>query len=251
MADLSGKTALVTGAANGIGRATVERLIADGASVVAVDLAVPKGVHHAHVAWVEADVTSTEALSAAAERANAFGRLDVCIANAGIGKVENFLDGTQASWHQIVDVNLIGVMVTLQAAARLMVADGGGGRLLATASIAGIRGEAQVSAYCATKGGVIALMRSLAIELAPHNITANAVAPGQVATDLNAADVAVISAREGIDPEAFMANILAQVPARRMARPEEIAGVFAFLASEDAAYISGATIRIDGGELAV
>jgi NAD(P)-dependent dehydrogenase (short-subunit alcohol dehydrogenase family) len=143
-------------------------------------------------------------------------------------------------------------MITLQAAARLMISDGKGGRLLATASITGVHGDALAPAYCTSKGGVISLIRSLAVELAPHGITANAVAPGQIATELGDADAAVMGRRQGKNVQRCLTDFLAtRVPLGRRGEAREVAALFVFLASEDAAFISGETVRIDGAELAV
>jgi NAD(P)-dependent dehydrogenase (short-subunit alcohol dehydrogenase family) len=253
MPNLQGKTALITGGANGIGRATVDRFLADGAAVIAMDRALDGSAKAGErVRWFEGDVTDALALRDAAELAKEqFGRLDVCVANAGVGRLEEFLGGSPASWQEVLAVNLLGVMATLQAAARLMVEDGGGGRLLATASIAGLHGEPLSAAYSASKGGVLALTRALAIELAPHRITVNAVAPGQVATALNRTDARIMGEREGKTLEEYERDFLqAAVPLQRIGDPAEVAALFAFLASEDAAFITGATFRIDGGELA-
>lgn len=248
MTGLNGKTALVTGAAKGIGRATVARLCAEGAHVIAVDLLPDPGeLPAAH--WVQADVSDEKSIAEALSSALPGRRLDICVANAGISLVEEFLDGSPASWLPVLRVNLLGVMVCLQAAAKLMVADGRGGRLLATSSIAGMRGEPLIAAYSASKGAVAALIKALAVELAPYDITANAVAPGQIATDLNAADALVLSRREGKPVDKFTAEFVANhVPARRMGDPEEVAALFAFLASDEAAFINGSVIRIDGAE---
>ncbi len=255
MKTLEGKTAIVTGAARGIGRATVERFVADGARVIAVDLSVEAELSSSadeSVQWLAGDVSSPASVAAAVDAATAAGGLDVCVANAGVGGIEYFLDGDVDSWLAVLRVNLLGVMVTLKAAAEAMVAQGHGGRLLATGSIAGLHGEQGAPAYTASKGGVMALMRALAIELAPHGITANSVAPGQIDTELNAADLKVFSDREGVPFDDYRATtIRASVPAGRMGRPEEVASVFAFLASDTANFITGATVRIDGGELAI
>ncbi len=168
MGCLEGRRALVTGAATGIGAATVERFRAEGASVLGVDVA--PGFE-----GFTADATDPDQMAAAVRAA---GELDVCVANAGVSLMEPFLDGSVASWTRVIRVNLIGVMVTLQAAARAMPR---GGRLLATASIAGLHGEAAAAAYCASKAGVVALVKTLSIELGPA-ITVNAVAPGQIET---------------------------------------------------------------------
>jgi NAD(P)-dependent dehydrogenase (short-subunit alcohol dehydrogenase family) len=165
--------------------------------------------------------------------------------------MEDFLDGTTASWERVLRVNLIGVVLTLQAAARSMVEGGGGGRLLATASIAGLHGEAGASAYCASKAGVISLVRTLAIELGPHRITANAVAPGQIDTAMYARDlesVAQAASRPG--SELLREHLDSRVPAGRLGSPDEVAALFAFLASDEAAFVNGAVLRMDGGELA-
>jgi NAD(P)-dependent dehydrogenase (short-subunit alcohol dehydrogenase family) len=238
MASLEGRRALVTGAGTGIGAATVARFEAEGAKVFGVDVV-------AGYPGLVADVTDPDELSAAILSA---GELDICVANAGVSLMEPFLEGGLGSWRRVVDVNLLGVMLTLQAAAGAMPR---GGRLLATASIAGLHGEREAAAYCASKAGVIALVRTLAIELAPLGITVNAVAPGQIETGMNRRDLELVSERVGRPAEDVLRDHLDRnVPMRRMGAPEEVAALFAFLASDDAAFISGAVIPVDGGELA-
>jgi glucose 1-dehydrogenase len=253
VSDLRGKTAVITGAASGIGRATVERFQRDGAVVIAVDRE-PKTVSlSTKVArWVQADIRDPDAAAAAAAAARELGGMDICVANAGISRLEGFLDGSPDSWQPILNVNLLGVMLTLRAAAHEMVGQARGGRLLATASVAGIRGEPFSAAYAASKGGVMALIRTLAVELASHRITVNAVAPGQIDTALNRADLRALAERRRQDPEEYQADYLASnVPVGRLGTPAEVAALFAFLASDDAAFITGATLRLDGGELPV
>lgn len=255
MSMLHGKTVIVTGAGRGIGLATVERFAAEGAHVIAVDLNVDSKSSSGadgSIEWLAGDVSSPTAMAAAVDLATAAGGLDICVANAGVGRIEDFLDGDLESWMSVLRVNLLGVMVTLQASARAMVSQGRGGRLLATASIAGVHGEPSATAYAASKGGVLSLMRALAVEFAPHRITANSVAPGQIDTEMNSADLRVFSDREGVPYEDFRSSMIqANIPAGRMGRPEEVASLFAFLASDAAAFITGVTVRIDGGELAI
>jgi NAD(P)-dependent dehydrogenase (short-subunit alcohol dehydrogenase family) len=237
MPALHGRRALVTGAAAGIGAATVARFRAEGAEVFGVDAAPD---HRG----VIADVTDPGQMAAAIESA---GELDVCVANAGVSLVEPFLEGGIHSWRRVLEVNLVGVMVTFQAAARAMPR---GGRLLATASIAGIHGEPNAAAYCSSKAGVIALVKTLSIELAPRGITVNAVAPGQIATGMNRRDLELAAEREGRPADDLLREHLAgRVPAGRLGEPEEVASVLAFLAS-DAGFVNGEVIRVDGGELA-
>lgn len=228
----------MTGAAAGIGEATVNRFRAEGARVLGVD-ADPA------YSGVMADVTDPDQV---AEAVRGAGELDVCVANAGVSLMEPFLDGDARSWERVLRVNLLGVMVTLQEAARAMPR---GGRLLATASIAGLRGEPGASAYCASKAGVVGLVRALAIELSPRGFTVNAVAPGQIDTRMSSDDLDTVSRREGRSASELLHSHLEQrVPARRLGTPDEVAGLFAYLASDAAAFITGEIIAIDGGELA-
>jgi NAD(P)-dependent dehydrogenase (short-subunit alcohol dehydrogenase family) len=238
MGSLEGRRALVTGAATGIGAATVARFEAEGAHVVGVDA--DPGYD-----GVVADVTDPDQLAAAALSA---GQLDICVANAGISLMESFVDGHIGSWERVLRVNLLGVMNTFQQAALAMPR---GGRLLATASIAGLHGEAEASAYCASKAGVIGLVRALAVELAPLGFTVNAVAPGQIDTRMNSTDLETASRRAGLPAAELLQEHLDQrVPARRLGTPDEVARLFTYLASDSAQFITGEVIRIDGGELA-
>jgi NAD(P)-dependent dehydrogenase (short-subunit alcohol dehydrogenase family) len=238
MGSLEGRRALVTGAATGIGAATVACFEAEGARVLGVD-ADPS------YDGVVADVTDPDELAAAVLSA---GELDICVANAGISLMQPFLDGEIAAWERVLRVNLLGVMNTFQQAALAMPR---GGRLLATASIAGLHGEAEASAYGASKAGVIGLVRSLAVELAPHGFTVNAVAPGQIDTRMNSTDLEAMSRRQGRPaPELLQQHLDQRVPARRLGTPAEVAALFAYLASDSAQFITGEVIRIDGGELA-
>jgi NAD(P)-dependent dehydrogenase (short-subunit alcohol dehydrogenase family) len=241
---LAGRRALVTGGAAGIGAATAARLAAEGADVLVVDARDAPRVHRA-------DVTDPAQVAGAVRAAAGAQGLDICVANAGVSLMEPFLDGSIASWERVLRVNLLGVMITLQAAAQAMVPTGRGGRLLATASIAGLHGEPGSSAYCASKAGVVGLVRTLAVELAPFGITVNAIAPGQIDTDMNSRDLETQARELGRSAEQLREEHLERsVPARRLGTPEEVASLFAFLASDEADFITGEVLRIDGGELA-
>jgi NAD(P)-dependent dehydrogenase (short-subunit alcohol dehydrogenase family) len=229
----------VTGAAGGIGAAVVRELELTGASVLGVDAA-------PSYEGFTGDVSDPSDMARAVAAA---GELDVCVANAGVSLMEPLLDGTPERWERVFAVNLTGVMVTFQAAARAMAAHGRGGRLIAVSSVAGISGETDTAAYAASKAGVIGLVRALAVELADHRINVTAVAPGQVDTAMNSRDLDLLARRIGRPAADLLREHLERrVPARRMGQPEEVGALIAFLASPAAAFINGETIRIDGGE---
>jgi NAD(P)-dependent dehydrogenase (short-subunit alcohol dehydrogenase family) len=240
-APLAGRRALVTGAAGGIGAALVRELELAGAFVLGVDAA---GSYDGFLGDVTDPADMAQAVAAA-------GELDICVACAGVSLMEPFLDGSPGRWRDVVTVNLLGVMVAFQASARAMLAHGRGGRLLAVSSIAGIRGETDTAAYAASKAGLIGLVRALAVELAGHDVTVNAIAPGQVDTAMNRRDVDTLARRIGRPAADLLREHLERrVPARRMGTPEEVAALLAFLASDAAAFINGEVVRMDGGESA-
>jgi NAD(P)-dependent dehydrogenase (short-subunit alcohol dehydrogenase family) len=238
---LAGRRALVTGAAGGIGAAVVRELQLAGARVVGVDAS-------ASYDGFVGDVSDPGDMAAAVAAA---GELDICVANAGISLMEPLLDGDPGRWRAVLEVNLIGVLVTFQAAARAMAAHGRGGRLLAVSSVAGLRGESGTAAYAASKAGVIGLVKALAVELADHGITVNGVAPGQIDTAMHRRDLDVLGRRIGRpSADLLREHLERRVPARRRGLPEEVAAVLTFLASDAAAYVNGEIVRIDGGETA-
>ena len=208
-----------------------------GATVTGVDAAPAYG-------GIVADVTDPAAMATAVAAA---GDLDICVANAGISLMEPFVEGDPEAWRRVVEIDLIGVMVTFQAAARTM-ADRGG-RLVAVSSIAGIRGEPDTSAYAAAKAGVLGLVRQLSVELSPLAVTVNAVAPGQIDTGMQRRDLDALGRRIGRPAADLLREHLdLRVPARRLGLPEEVGALIAFLASDAAAFITGEVVRIDGGE---
>jgi NAD(P)-dependent dehydrogenase (short-subunit alcohol dehydrogenase family) len=241
----AGQTVVVTGASGGIGSAVAERFQAEGARVVGIDSQAGDGSRPYPI--IEASVAEPQALRAAMAEAAAGGRIDVCVANAGILRESAFLETDPGAWEQTLAVNLFGVLVTFQAAASLMVGDGRGGRLLATTSTAGITGETGTAAYSASKGGIISAVEALAVELGPWGITVNAVAPGPTATAAFLHEQATRVLAEPGTPAAVHEARGALRPVARLAAPTEIAGAFAYLASAEAAYVTGHVLVVDGG----
>ncbi len=249
---LDGKIILLTGAAGGIGAACATRYAADGACVVCVD--VVEAVDDAAAALcaaggraiaVRADLATAEGNRAAVTAATeAFGGLDVFHANAARQVVARAEDTSGEAWDAMADTNLRGVFLGAQAALPALRARGGGS-IIITASILGIVGDPDLPAYGAMKGGVRALARSLASAHGPENVRVNTICPGDVETPM---------VQEYFDfqpdPAAARKAITDRYPLRRFARPEDVANVAAFLASDDAAYLSGIDVVVDGGLLA-
>ena len=244
MKGLSGKRVLVTGGASGIGAAIVARFLAEGSRVAVIDRDAPAGrvmaQKHPSVAGViEADVSDPAAVARGFEKVDAlFGGLDVAINNAGISVRHDFMDITPEEWRRVVGVDLDGVFYVAQQSARRMLA-GSGGVILNMGSTSGMNGYPRYADYNAAKAGVIELTRTMALELAP-TIRVACVCPGYVWTPMQEAEYT---------PE-MKAAVDAKIPLRRHGRPEEIAALYAFLASDEAPYITGHPVIIDGGEIA-
>lgn len=248
MRGLNGKVAIVTGAAHGIGRASAERLASEGAHVVAVDI---DGDTVAEVARklptesaamagdVSSEADTAAYLALAVER---FGRVDLHHLNAGIsGSFARLPDLTMEDFDAVMAVNLRGTFLGIRAAFRQYAAQGGPGAICLTASIASLRGSADLLPYQTSKHGVLGLLHGAAVYGGPLGIRVNAVAPGIVPTELFAA---AAQARGGMND---MAARAATTPLRRAGTPEEIGAVAAFLLSDDAAYITGEVVSADGG----
>jgi NAD(P)-dependent dehydrogenase (short-subunit alcohol dehydrogenase family) len=244
MRGLKGKRVLITGGASGIGAATAARFLEEGSSVVVLDRDA-KGRKQIQeqlpklAGTVDADVSNLKQVEAAfADAVRIMGGVDVLINNAGISIRHNFLDITPDEWDKIIAVNLTGVFYVAQTAARHMW-ERGSGVILHTASTNGIVGQPYYADYNATKAGVIELTKSMALELAPK-VRVCAVAPGYVLTPMQRAEYT----------DEMLEAVNRKIPLGRHAKPEEIAALFAFLASEDAAYMTGHVYTIDGAEIA-
>ena len=247
-ARLAGKSALVTGSSSGIGAGIAVRLAREGANVAINYRGDLKGAQQT-LAQVEAAGTRGIILQAdvskvaeverlVSEAFEHLGTLDVLVNNAGMEKQQAFVDVDEASYDRVLDVNLKGVFFGTQAFARAAIAAGRGGKVINISSVHEELPFPGFASYCASKGGVKMLTRDLAIELAPHGITVNGVAPGAIATPIN---------NSLLEDKPKLDALLAKIPLRRLGSPEDVAGVIAFLASADADYITATTIFVDGG----
>ena len=254
----SNSVAVVTGSARGIGQGIAQRLGADGHHVIVADLpSMQDGVNETVAAiekaggkatGAEVDVTDEESLSRLVEVAvDAGGKLDVFVANAGIAQVEPLIDYSKADFEKIVDVNLTGVFLSYRAAAKQMIEQGNGGKIIGAASIVAFRPFALLSPYSATKWAVRGLTQGAAMEWAKHGITVNAYGPGIVGTAMWDLIDEKLAAEEGMAKGEAIKKYAGDILMGRVSVPEDVANLVSFLASEDSDYITGQTMLVDGG----
>jgi NAD(P)-dependent dehydrogenase (short-subunit alcohol dehydrogenase family) len=249
---LEGKTAVITGAGQGIGRAIAERFIAEGAQVVIGDIDADLGrrtvseLGATRVAFVPCDVGEPAQCKALIARAvEIHGNLDICVNNAGINRNGDVLDMDVADFDAVMRVNVKGTFFVAQAAARAMVEAGTRGSIINLASVVALLAVPDQPAYCVSKAAVNGFTRMLAVTLADKGIRVNAIGPGTIKTDMSDAVLGY-----GGDQSAFR-RVMARTPLGRLGQVEEIAAVAAFLASDEAGYMTGQTIYPDGGRLAL
>jgi NAD(P)-dependent dehydrogenase (short-subunit alcohol dehydrogenase family) len=250
MRGLADRGVLVTGGTSGIGLATAQRFLDEGSRVFVTGIderevtdALASLKELGTVDGLAGDVSDELDMDAVVEAAaQALGRIDVLINNAGIALKAPFLDTSPDTWDRTIEVNLRGMFLVARAVARLMVADEQGGSIVNMASTNALGGEEDFAAYNASKGGVLQLTRTMAVELGGRGVRVNCVCPGFIDTPLN---------RALGDESAFQSYERTRIPMGRRGLADEVAAVYAFLASDDASFVNGAAIVVDGGQTAV
>ncbi|MSP88420.1 MAG: SDR family oxidoreductase [Alphaproteobacteria bacterium] len=243
---LQNRVALITGGAKGIGRGCVERFLAEGARVAAVDIDVAAGNRlveelkgKGELVFFECNVGKRPAVeNAVAQTVKHFGQIDILVNNAGINRPNDFLKMPEEDFDLVIQTNLKSVFLFGQAVGRHMVERGKGGAIVNMASTSVIITMGNIAAYAASKGGISSITKAMALNLAPHGIRVNAVGPGTIITELT---------KRLMDDPVQSKKIMSRTPLGRFGTPADVAAVIFFLASDDAAYVTGQTIYIDGG----
>ena len=252
MTRLAGKSALITGAARGIGAAFAKAYVAEGAQVMIGDIDLPRAQATAQdisARAVKMDVTDQASIDAAVEQTiAAFGHIDILINNAAVFTAAPISEITRTDFGRVFDINVAGTLFTLQAVARHMIAEGIRGKIINMASQAGRRGEPLVAVYCASKAAVISLTQSTGLNLITHGINVNAISPGVVDGEHWDGVDALFAKFEDKAPGQKRAEAGANVPYGRMGAPEDLTGMAVFLASNDADYVVAQTYNVDGGQ---
>jgi len=252
--DLKGKVAVVTGGGTGIGEAITRRFVQLGARVCIAgrrrDMleGVAKSLPEGTIKICAADVSVDKDVERIVETALSFdGSLHILVNNAGADQPPgNIVDLPTEEWKRVVDVNLTGPFMMMKASIPHMVR-AGGGSVINVSSLAGLRCNPDMPAYCATKGGLINLTQQAALDFGPHNVRCNVVCPGATRTDMFTRNMAEFAAMLGTDVEDIFARFTKDVPLRRVSRPVEMAGLCAYLASDESSFLTGAVIPVDGG----
>ncbi|PCH47406.1 MAG: sorbitol dehydrogenase [Hyphomicrobiales bacterium] len=253
MTKLEGKSALITGAGRGIGKAFAERYAREGARVALADIDLEAAKNAAaeiggDAIAVEMNVIQQASIEAAiAKTVQAFGGIDILINNAGIFDMAPIAEITPAMFERIFSINVYGTFFTMQAVAMAMVERGKGGKIINMASQAGRRGEALVAVYCASKAAVISLTQSAGLDLITHGINVNAISPGVVDGDHWDEVDAKFAKYEGLKPGEKKIQVAASVPFGRMGTAEDLTGMAVFLGSSDSDYVVAQTYNVDGG----
>ena len=246
---LKDKVAIVTGSGRGIGRAIALELAREGAKVVVTsrhteecdEVCAVIASDGGESLCVQCDVSKKEDVDRLVkETLEKFGRIDILVNNAGVVRQSPLTETTEEDWDFVIDINLKGVFLACKAVAPILMKQKSG-KIVSIASIAGEIGFPNTAAYCASKGGIVNLTRELALEMAPYNVNVNAVAPGVIETSMTEGMLSEEESRKGL---------LMQIPMGRVGKPEEIAKAVAFLTSDDASYITGETLTVDGGWVA-
>jgi meso-butanediol dehydrogenase / (S,S)-butanediol dehydrogenase / diacetyl reductase len=251
---LDGKMALITGGGTGIGKAVAERFVAEGAKVCItgrrkelldkVAASLPEGTVVAFVG----DVSKREDVAGMIEAAVNFGgRLDILVNNAAIDQAPaSVVDIDPDVWEKVLKTNMTGPMLLMKGAVPHMMR-AGGGSIINIASLAGIRCIPNMPSYCASKGGLIMLSQQVALDFGPHRVRSNVICPGAVRTEMLEAGMSHFTAKLGTDVDGVLARFQKDVPLRRVSAPREIAAMCAYLASDDASFVTGTVIPVDGG----